>query len=332
MTTNTISDYIFSNSNQAITDNLGMKYRMDEALNNFQSSEQINPEYQPLSISNGNLRFKIEDMNISNRGLTFDPEVIALDVNFYDIKTEDFIFWLKTYWNISEEEFEIKIDSLQKSQDENNHKKIAYKLVKNLTKFLSKTVEKANKNSPDTDDFWGISKKIGKITLEANSGKRTSCQDTSGGYVWAVTGFDFKDDSELERAKKSLIEYSQKLGVRIEKKDLKYFTKPCHFASLDVGRNFGFTCPVNRKRERVSLGKSFLLSHSWFGEYKIIDDKAKANSLVERRFSKIYNEQGKKEAYKVLEPGYKSSVNKIKNRYEKDLRKILETRLKRMRG
>lgn len=103
---------------------------------------------------------------------------------------------------------------------------------------------------------------------------------TCGGYVWANNGFSFQNAAELTAARKAFQAYARHRGVIISDKNLRLFTKPCHFAA--------YRCGVFEKVNGhfCRLGKAFLLQYSWRGI-----QKTSARKSVERRYAEAYHNE-----------------------------------------
>lgn len=133
---------------------------------------------------------------------------------------------------------------------------------------------------------------------------------TIGGYVWANCGFDFRDKEELEATRRAFRDFTESYGVCIEKKDLKIFTKPCHFAA------FGCGIPVkNAEGREVHLGKAFMLQHSWYGRWSTAVPRAE-----EKRYAEAYAHcrvpgQRRRQAVEQLSSAYKEMLKKYYNTY-----------------
>lgn len=115
-----------------------------------------------------------------------------------------------------------------------------------------------------------------EIRLNAHSGMLDSHQ-TSGGYIWAIQGFDFADSNELEQTQQAFKKFATRQGVIISERDLNLFRKPCHFAAFQCG------VKVNGKH----LGKAFLLQHSWYGKMSVPQN---GSDSEEYRYAVAYNQ------------------------------------------
>lgn len=122
-----------------------------------------------------------------------------------------------------------------------------------------------------------------QIDLNAFSGKCDNIP-ACGGFFWAVQGFDFAAKSELLLARSQFQNFAQRNGVMIDKRDLKFFTKPCHFAA--------FQCGV--KVDGKNIGKAFLLNHSWYGQMRL---SAKGTETEEYRYARAYNQHRENNNY-----------------------------------
>ncbi len=149
-----------------------------------------------------------------------------------------------------------------------------------------------------------------RLKLNAYSGKVGDVM-TSGGYVWAVQGFDFETDYERDLARREFKFYAATHGICIKDKDLKLFTKPCHFAAFQCGK----------KVQGKHLGKAFLLRHSWKGKMQV---PAGGREPEEYRYARAYNEnRGRKDnlqiAAMVLNPKYLRMMKRYNDSFSDEI-------------
>lgn len=142
---------------------------------------------------------------------------------------------------------------------------------------------------------------------------------TCGGYVWANNGFDFQDKSELDGIRGLFKKFLAQYGVTISDKNLKLFTKPCHFAAYGCG----IMADINGKK--YYLGKAFLLNISWSGI-----QKTSARNSVERKYATAYYNENisalrRKTAIKTLGKNYR---NFLKQTYKKELLQQIANKIK----
>lgn len=134
---------------------------------------------------------------------------------------------------------------------------------------------------------------------------------TFGGYVWANQGFDFASKQELTAIRESFKIFLSTYQVELEEKDLKKFTKPCHFAAFGCG----ITAQDNNGNN-VHLGKAFMLRQKWFGKWTTANPKAE-----EKRYAQAYNTPGilstsrRSHAVEALGKNYRMLLNKYYSRY-----------------
>lgn len=172
---------------------------------------------------------------------------------------------------------EIELDSVVcEKKSEKQKDNFIYHLIQNHRRFLKSIGD-------------------GVLKIQAHSGRVKDIQ-TSGGYVWALHGFEFADLSELERAKSSFKKYTKENGIEIEDKDLDCFKYPCHFAAFRM----------KQKINGLDVGKAFLLSHIWNGK---IDSSQTDNSEC-FRYAKSYQEKGKRNAEEELSKSFLKMMRK----------------------
>ncbi len=144
-----------------------------------------------------------------------------------------------------------------------------------------------------------------KLELEAVSNNDRSHTAALGGYVWANTGFEFKDADSRERLRHRFQLFAGSHGVGISDADMKYFTQPCHFAAFDCGRSV-----TDKFGHQSSLGKAFMLFESWNGIMYSGPNKGEAVA-----YAKMYgNPQTRSQAVRALSSGYRSLLNKYATR------------------
>lgn len=181
---------------------------------------------------------------------------------------------------------------------------IARRLSEKNFKFLSR-YDKSVK--PEQPSF---------IQVYASSEMTKKNIRTCGGYVWANNGFSFQNSEELIAARKAFQAYVRRRGITVSDKDLRLFTKPCHFAA--------YRCGVWEKVNGhfYRLGKAFLLQYSWHGI-----QKTSANRSVEHRYANAYHNETlpalrNKTALRQLSKNYRAF---LRQSYKKNLlRKIAE--------
>lgn len=128
-----------------------------------------------------------------------------------------------------------------------------------------------------------------------------------GGYIWANQGFDFRDKSDLPRFRDRFKSFLSAHGVEITDKDLKRFTKPCHFAAFGCGIQV-----ADDNGNGVHLGKAFMLEQTWFGRWSTENPRAE-----EKRYAEAYNREGiphasrRRQAVAVLNENYKNILRQI---------------------
>ena len=132
-----------------------------------------------------------------------------------------------------------------------------------------------------------------------------------GGYIWANQGFDFRDKSDLPRFRDRFRSFLSAHGVKITDKDLKRFTRPCHFAAFGCGIQV-----ADDNGNGVHLGKAFMLEQTWFGRWSTENPRAE-----EKRYAEAYNREGiphasrRRQAVAVLNENYKNILRKFYKQY-----------------
>ena len=132
-----------------------------------------------------------------------------------------------------------------------------------------------------------------------------------GGYIWANQGFDFRDKSDLPRFRDRFRSFLSAHGVKITDKDLKRFTRPCHFAAFGCGIQV-----ADDNGHGVHLGKAFMLEQTWFGRWSTENPRAE-----EKRYAEAYNREGiphasrRRQAVAVLNENYKNILRKFYKQY-----------------
>lgn len=135
--------------------------------------------------------------------------------------------------------------------------------------FLNKydSLRRINRNNPPSELL---------IHADSDAGRQTC-----GGYVWANQGFDFAGVSELLAARNEFRRFAGDRGVDLGEKDLRFFTKPCHFSAFNCG-----VVVRDKAGRKAGLGKAFMMEHSWFGVWKTANPDAE-----EKKFADIYNRE-----------------------------------------
>lgn len=132
-----------------------------------------------------------------------------------------------------------------------------------------------------------------------------------GGYIWANQGFDFYYENDLSYFRGKFKSFLFAHGVEITDKDLKRFTKPCHFAAFGCGIQV-----ADDNGNGVHLGKAFMLKQTWFGHWSTENPRAE-----EKRYAEAYNREGiphalrRRAAVAVLNENYKNILRKFYKQY-----------------
>ena len=145
-----------------------------------------------------------------------------------------------------------------------------------------------------------------KLEIYAVSNNDKSNIAALGGYVWANMGFKFKDEETCRNLQQRFKAFAQHHNIDISLQDLKYFTQPCHFSAFDCGIKI-----ADKFGNHSSLGKVFMLFESWKGVIYSGDNKSEA-FLYSQKYN---NPETKLQAINVLNPAYRSIMNKYTRRY-----------------
>ena len=91
---------------------------------------------------------------------------------------------------------------------------------------------------------------------------------------------NFFSPIELQNCRLAFEKFAvEKADIRFTRRDLKAFTKPCHFAVFDNGVRF-----LTGGGKEVSLGKAFMLNYSWHARWQTNNPDAE-----EKQFAGIFN-------------------------------------------
>lgn len=203
----------------------------------------------------------------------------------------------------------ITIGSVHKEESDAYPQKmrLARHLSENNFQFLSAYDKKVKPQNPSY------------IQIHASSGLTKQNVQTYGGYVWANNGFDFANVSELQATRSAFRSFLRRYKLQISDKNLKLFTKPCHFAAYSCG----FLVNVNGKLHH--MGKAFLFQHSWHGV-----QKTSSRNSIERAYANAYYSEPipalrRKRAFKTLNKKYRHF---LRNNYKKALLSRISYRIK----
>ncbi len=161
------------------------------------------------------------------------------------------------------------------------------------------------------DKSRGKNSEASKILLNAASGFDKNKMNVYGGYIWAYNGLDFANEAELNETRKKFGKFAQNSGVKLSDKDLSLFRKPCHFAAFDCG----VKVPLPSGKT-ASLGKAFLLSHSWHG--KLVASPRKSECPEEQRYAEAFNNpdfsvpKRRRMALEVLSSAYRNMLKRFR--------------------
>ncbi|MBE6454315.1 MAG: hypothetical protein E7017_05485 [Alphaproteobacteria bacterium] len=181
------------------------------------------------------------------------------------------------------------------------------------------------------DQQRGLSfgEKPSEIRLLAASGHDTSGLPVKGGYIWAFLGMDFYSPLELHKCRKAFTDFlSKNTNIKLSTKDLKYFTKPCHFSMFDAGIKIKLA-----QNKEVGLGNAFMHQYSWRARWRTNTPQAE-----EQKFEIAFNAPALtsqirlSNAFKVLNYSYRMILKKyyLKRLINKKLEaaRLLKQRLK----
>lgn len=168
------------------------------------------------------------------------------------------------------ERLDIEIESLYKEKGKNGFTNL---FISKMKHFIAK-YDVAAKNSR---------RNASELKVHAKSGfYEKSNLNLYGGYFWANQGFDFDDYykiKELANMREEFKAFCLEKDIKIGKKELNLFTKPCHFAAFDCG----VKVEVGNGKF-IHLGKAFMSTQSWHGKWSINDIDS-----TQERYAKEYN-------------------------------------------
>ncbi len=212
-------------------------------------------------------------------------------------KKEEFV--IRTLMTIDDEALSINFDSLCRVRGTKNSN-FGNIVINKMKHFIDAQDKSRGKNS-----------EASKILLDAASGLDKNKMNVYGGYIWAYNGLDFANEKELDETRKKFEEFARKSGVKLSDKDLSLFRKPCHFAAFDCG----VKVPLSSGKT-ASLGKAFLLSHSWQG--KLVASPRKTERPEEQRYAEAFNNSDfsaprrRRLALEVLSSSYKKMLKRFR--------------------
>lgn len=248
---------------------------------------------------------KVEKSSV-RRDIGFNSDAISLTMEISN-KNESFQMMRTIY--LDDDQLFIHLDNIHRTKGR-GMTNFAYTMVKKLKTFI----EAQDKKRSDRSRFPS------EIRLEATSNNDKSGIASVGGYVWALHGFDFASLEEVLYLRKHFQSFARKHGVEIEDKDLRYFTKPAHFASFHSGKYI-----KDKFGQQAHLGKAFLLIHEeWQGRMVSF-----SGNNEEQRFADVYNQRPRKpgyrlKAFKTLNSRYKNMVKKYYERHQSERIKSLQ--------
>ena len=259
-----ISDFIFEHSVIDVHSNFSTPEAIDDFFANLPSQ----------AIKKWPFDFKPQGLKTKYLSAKVFPETWKQDA-YFQIQAEVFdgshraIIEQKFHFQ-NDDNLVIDICSVHRSSSDAypQKMKIAHILSDNNFNFLQ-AYDKYNK--PKNASFMRIyaSSELTKQNIQ-----------TCGGYVWANNGFDFQSPQELNRTRYALSSFLKHHNISITDKNLKLFTKPCHFAAYTCG------LLINYQGHYYHAGKAFLLQHSWLG----IQKTTSANNEEHRYAHAYYNE------------------------------------------
>lgn len=248
---------------------------------------------------------KIEK-NTVRRDIGFNSEALSLTM---EVSNQDESFQMMRTMYLDDDQIFIHLDNIHRTKG-SGMTNFAYTMVKKLKAFIEAQDKKRNDRSRFPSE----------IRLEATSNNDKSGIANVGGYVWALQGFDFASLEELLYLRKHFQSFARKHGVEIEDKDLRYFTKPAHFASFHNGKYI-----EDKFGQPAHLGKAFLLIHEeWQGRMVSF-----SGNNEEQRFADAYNRRPRKpeyrlKAFKTLNSRYKNMVRKYYEHHQAERIKGLQ--------
>lgn len=194
---------------------------------------------------------------------------------------------------------------------------------KNGNKFTAQLIEKFKSFAIENDKLQGnTNTQVSTVKIHAKSGyHKKSEKNLWGGYVWANHGFDFDKNffaEELSNMQKCFKSFITEKAAVFEDKDLKKFTKPCHFAAFDCGIKL-----ENEEGKSVHIGKEFMATQSWHGVWRSNDKNS-----VQEKYAKEYNDFEKtiatrrKNALMILGENYVRMLKKYAKQNNQDEKQI----------
>lgn len=249
--------------------------------------------------------FDFSDLGFQTEYLAANRETVQAgaisNINIKSIiKKSDESYVFNSTWQIYDGQISLSLDELHRKGSGAHTKNFAGHLLHKMQSFLV-AHDKAYQ-----EDLPSYAKKIFEpsiITLSATSNNSKTAN--RGGLIWASLGFDFANREELLQTQSAFKLYAnKKQGVEIATKDMELFTKPCHFVAFDCGRT------VKDKNERsTSLGKAFLVLHSWDGVWKNENPRAE-----EKRYADVYFNDAANPT-EQLNSSYRKMLKRYQNKY-----------------
>lgn len=217
----------------------------------------------------------------------------ALDIKA-NIKSPNETYVCNTSWMLDDGHISVSIDELYRSSNMVYTKYFAAHLLTKMQSFLQ---------AQDKTRDLSKNKYEEPSEIKINAHSKVS-EHSRGGLLWASQGFDFASQNELEMARKGFHIFAENKGVKLATKDMQLFTKPCHFAAFDCGISFN-----DEAGRQLSLGKSFLLNHSWNGVWKNENPKAE-----EKRYAAAHLNDNKN-PLSTLNPAYLRMLKRYQNKH-----------------
>lgn len=216
------------------------------------------------------------------------------------IKNSNESYVFNSTWQVYDGQISLSLDELRRLKSSSNHTRhFAGHLLKKMQSFLIAQDKVCLEELPSCAKNC-FDPSIITLTATSNNSKTTN----SGGLVVASLGLDFANRDELLQTRRAFKLYAQNQGVEIATKDMELFTKPCHFLAFDCGLTI-----KDKNEHSTTLGKAFLILHSWDGIWKNEHPQAE-----EKRYANAYfhDEPNPSEQ---LNSSYRKMLKRYQNKY-----------------
>lgn len=218
-----------------------------------------------------------------------------------EIANQDQKMFFRASLSMCDEQVTVKLENLYRLEG-NSRSNFGNLMIKNFTRFI----EAQDQSRPKREAKSLPSELLVSATSNSDKSNIASC----GGYVWAIQGFDFADNQELEAVRQHFKSFAASHKVEMTDIALACFTKPCHFAFFDCGIRV-----EDKYGLPATLGKAFMLIHeNWNGRLTPPREQKE-----ERCFAAVYNDRSdtdyRKKAFQKLNPAYRRICRFYQKRY-----------------